>query len=263
MDLGIAGRVALVAASSKGLGKAVAYGLAAEGVRVVLCARGQETLKATEEEIRQKTGVELLAVPTDLTDPAQVEHLVERTVQAFGTVDILVTNAGGPPPGYFEDLNDEAWQRGFEITLMSSVRLTRQALPYMKQQNWGRIINITSLSVKQPIDNLLLSNSLRLGVVGWAKTLAGQVASQGITVNNVCPGWTRTERVQELFQARAQAEGTTPEAIAESLMENIPMGRMAEPHEFGALVVFLASESARYITGTTVQVDGGAVKGLF
>ncbi|MFQ5706452.1 MAG: SDR family oxidoreductase [bacterium] len=263
MDLGLAGKVALVAASSKGLGKAAALGLAKEGAKLVICARNEEVLEAAEEDIQAKTNAEILAVPTDLADHEAIKRLVEAATSQFGTIHVLVNNAGGPPPGFFEDLTDAHWQKGFELTLMSSVRLTREVLPLMKKQKWGRIINVTSLSVKQPIDELLLSNSLRLSILGWAKTLAGRVAADGILVNNVCPGWTRTGRVQEILQARAEAENTTPEEVAQGIVNNIPMGRMAETEEFANLVVFLASERASYITGTSIQVDGGAVKGIF
>jgi 3-oxoacyl-[acyl-carrier protein] reductase len=263
MDLGLSDKVALVAASSQGLGKAVAVGLAKEGAKVVICARGEEKLAAARDEIRNKTESEVLSIQADLTKKKDVEKLIAETLKAFGTVHVLVNNAGGPPPGFMWDLSDDDWIKGFELTLMSSVRLTREALPLMKKQGWGRIINITSVSVKQPIDNLLLSNSLRLGVLGWAKTLASQVASEGILINNVCPGWTRTDRVEELLRVRAKAEGSSPEIIEKQILSSIPMARMGDPVELANLVVFLASERASYITGTTIQVDGGAVKGIY
>ncbi len=263
MELGIDGKVALVAASSRGLGKAVAAGFAREGAKVVICARSAETLERAAEEIRRETAATVLAVPTDLTDPEQIAALVARVEGEFGTVHILVNNAGGPPAGYFQDLDDEKWRQAVELTLMSSVRLTRAVLPFMKKQKWGRIINITSVSVKQPIDELLLSNSLRLAVVGWAKTLANQVAAEGILVNNVCPGWTRTDRVVELFTARAKREGTSAKQIESRITSTIPMGRLGRPEELANLVVFLGSECASYLTGTSIQVDGGAVKGIY
>lgn len=263
MDLGIKGKVALVAASSQGLGKAVAMGLAREGVKIVICARGKEALEATRAEIHSKTSAEILSIQADLTKYNDIKNLVATATKTFGTIHILINNAGGPPPGYFWNLNDDHWQKGFELTLMSSVRLTREVLPFMRQQKWGRIINITSVSVKQPIDNLILSNSLRLGVVGWAKTVSSQVASEGILINNVCPGWTRTNRVDELLRARAKAEGSTLEEIENRITSEIPIGRMGQPEEFANLVVFLASERASYITGTSIQVDGGTIRGIY
>lgn len=263
MDLGITGKIALVAASSQGLGKAVALGLAQEGAKVVICARGQEKLKAAQEEIQSVTGAEILAVQADLTKYDDMKNMVGATIKRFRTIHILVNNAGGPPPGYFADLDDENWHQGFELTLMSSVRLTREVLPFMKKQKWGRIINITSVSVKQPIDDLLLSNSFRLAVLGWAKTVSNQVAKEGILINNVCPGWTQTDRVNELLGARAQKEGSPPEEIARRITSAIPMERMGQPEELANLVVFLASERASFITGTSIQVDGGAVKGIY
>lgn len=263
MDLGISGKVALVAASSQGLGKAVAKGLAGEGTKVVICSRNMAALETAKKAIESQVHTEILPIQADLTRADDIKNLVAKTIEAFGTVHILVNNAGGPPAGFFADMPDEAWQQGVELTLMSSVRLTREVLPYMKKQRWGRIINITSVSVKQPINELLLSNSLRLSVVGWAKTLSNQVAAEGILINNVCPGWTRTDRVTEIFQARAKAQETTPEKIEAGITSGIPMARLAKPEELANLVVFLASERASYITGTSIQVDGGAVQGIY
>ena len=262
MDFGIEKKVALVAASSRGLGKAVAHALAREGAQVTICARDRSRLEAAQQDIARDTGAQVLAVPADLTRREDIQRLVAQTVETYGTVHILVNNAGGPPPGVFWELEDESWQKAVDLTLLSSVRLTREVLPYMRKQNWGRIVNITSVSVKQPINELLLSNSVRLAVVGWAKTLATQLASEGILVNNVCPGWTRTERVEEIIQARAQHSGEPPEKIAAAIVQDIPMGRMGQPEELANLVAFLASERASYITGTTIQVDGGAVRGI-
>jgi len=263
MDLEISGKVALVAASSQGLGKAVAMGLAQEGAKVVICARNTEKLETAKQDIQSKTGSEVLAIRADLTKAADIKSLVAKTIAQFGTVHILVNNAGGPPAGFFWDMADDSWQKAVELTLMSSVRLTREVLPFMRKQKWGRIINITSVSVKQPINDLLLSNSLRLSVVGWAKTLSSQLAAEGILINNVCPGWTRTDRVDELIQARAKNEGKSPREVEQTIVSSIPMGRMGQPEELANLVAFLASERTSYITGTTIQVDGGAVKGMF
>jgi 3-oxoacyl-[acyl-carrier protein] reductase len=262
MDLGLKDRVGIVAASSRGLGKACALELAREGARVVICARDCDRLAATAQEIRKVTNAEVLSIGVDLTDDAQIRHLADETLRRFGRIDILVTNNGGPPAGYFDDFADEAWLAAHQLTLMSAVRLIRAVLPAMRAQQWGRIINITSVSVKQPIDNLLLSNVYRPGVVALAKTLSAQVAADGITVNNVAPGYTRTDRVLELAVARAADEGKTVEEVMAETSIGFPMRRMGEPEELAALVAFLASERASYITGTTIQVDGGYVKGI-
>ncbi len=262
MDLGLRDRVAIVAASSRGLGKACAMELAREGTRTVICSRDFERLTATAEEMRALTGAEVLPIRADLTQDAEIQHLANETLRRFGHIDILVTNAGGPPAGYFGDFADDAWLEAHQLTLMSAVRLTRAVLPAMRVQRWGRIVNITSVAVKQPLDNLLLSNVYRPGVVGLAKTLSGQLAVDGITINNVAPGYTRTNRVLELAQARAADEGKTVEEVLAETTASYPMQRMGEPEELAALVAFLASERAGYITGTTIQVDGGYSKGL-
>ena len=262
MDLGLKDRVALVAASSRGLGKACALELAREGAEVVICSRDPEHLAAAAGEITSATGAQVLPVEADLTDHAQISNLVTQTMDLFGRIDILVTNNGGPPAGFFDDFEDEAWLEAHQLTLLSAVRLIRAVLPAMRARKWGRIINITSVSVKQPIDNLLLSNVYRPGVIGLAKTLSAQVAADGITVNNVAPGYTRTGRVLELAQARAASGDQTVEAVLADRTANIPMRRMGEPAELAALVAFLASERAAYITGATIQVDGGYVTSL-
>jgi len=261
--MGLQGKVALVAASSKGLGRAIAYGLAKEGAKVAICARGEEALARTAAEIEEVTGSTVLAMVADLTDKQQVENLVARVVEEYGRLDILVTNAGGPPPGLFVDLTDEEWEEAFYLTLMSAVRLCREAIPHMRRQEGGRIITMTSISVKQPVENLMLSNSLRLAVIGLTKTLANELAKDNILVNSVCPGWTRTERVEELMEDRAQRQATSAEEEFAKIEKDIPLGRMGTPEEVANLVVFLASERASNITGTAIQVDGGYVKGVF
>ena len=262
MDLGLKGRVAIVAASSRGLGKACAKELAREGANVVICARDLAQLRQTADEIGAETGAEVLPVRADLTDDAQIQYLVGEAQGRFGRIDILVSNNGGPPAGHFGDFADDAWLAAHQLTLMSAVRLIRAVLPAMRARQWGRIINITSVSVKQPIDNLLLSNVYRPGVVGLAKTLSTQLAAAGITVNNVAPGYTRTDRVLELAEARAAEQDRTVEEVLADTTASFPMRRMGEPEELAALVAFLASERAGYITGTTIPVDGGLVKGL-
>lgn len=263
MDLGLKGKTALVAASSRGLGKAIAIALSKEEAKIVVCSRRQNAVDLAKREIEELTGGKVLAVQADVSKSDEIKHLVAEATDVYGGIDILVNNAGGPQAGYFKDMTDEQWQRGVELTLMSSVRLTRAVLPHMKKQQWGRIINVTSVSVKQPINELLLSNSLRLSVVGWAKTLANQVAKDGILINNVCPGWTRTDRVVEIIESRANSQGVTPEEVEAGITNTIPVGRLGQPEELANLVTFLASERASYITGTSIQVDGGAVQSIF
>ncbi len=262
MDLGLKNRVALVAASSRGLGKACALELGREGARLAICARDAQQLTAAAQEIETVTGAEVLPLAIDLTDAEQIKHLANEALRHFGRIDILVTNNGGPPPGYFDDMDDEAWMAAHQLTLMSAVRLIRAVLPVMRAQQWGRIINITSVSVKEPIDHLLLSNVYRPGVVGLAKTLTAQVAGEGITINNVAPGHTRTDRVLQFSQARADAQGRPVEEVLAETAAGFPMQRMGEPEELAALVAFLASERASYITGATIPVDGGHLRGL-
>jgi len=263
MDLGLKDKVALVTGASKGLGKAVAMGLAREGAQVAICARGEETLQATAREIEAATGSEVLAVRADVTRPADIKRLVETTAEHFGRIDILVTNAGGPPSARFMDLSHKAWQQAVDLTLMSAVHLCYKVVPYMRKQGGGRIITMTSVSVKQPLDGLVLSNSLRAGVIGLTKTLSNELAKDNILVNSVCPGWTRTERVVELLEAAAQRKGTTPQDEEAAVVSQIPLGRMGRPEEIANLVVFLASERASFITGVAIHVDGGFYKGVF
>lgn len=263
MDLGLKGKVALVTASSKGLGRACALALAQEGAKVAICARNGKLLKVTADEIATATGSELLAIPADMTNSRDIEQVVKETVKHFGKLHILVTNAGGPPAGDFADFDDKQWQEAFNLTLMSAVRLIRAALPHMQKERWGRIINITSTSAKEPLDNLVLSNSIRAAVHGLAKTLASQLGAYRITVNNVMPGTIHTDRIEQLARARAQkSEQTVAEAIA-AMGQAAALGRVGEPEEFGAVVAFLASEQASYITGISLPVDGGKIKGAF
>ena len=263
MDLGIKGKVALVAAASTGLGRAVAEELAAEGASLIICARNQERLTQTATSIAGTTGVDVLAMATDVTVSAEIAKLVSAGLTKFGRIDILVTNAGGPPAGRFEQLSSEQWEAATRLTLFSAIEFARHVLPGMKERRWGRILNITSIAVKQPVENLMLSNSLRAAVTGFARTLANEVAAEGITVNNILPGYTRTERVEELAQMMAQRKGVSAREFRASWESEIPMRRLGEPREFAALAAFLVSERAAYITGTSIQVDGGWIKSLF
>ncbi|MFQ5919676.1 MAG: SDR family oxidoreductase [Thermoplasmata archaeon] len=262
MDLGLRGKAAVVAAASQGLGKAIAWELAREGARVAICSRDKGLIQATAKAIREDTGAEVHAFVCDLTREEEVAAFVSRAAEGLGGVDVLVTNAGGPRPGGFEDVDDEAWYRTYDLTFLSAVRLIREALPHMIQAGHGRIVVMTSISVKQPIQDLILSNAVRLGVVGMAKSLVPDVGPHDITVNVVCPGYVGTARTKELFAARADRDGTSPEAVEEDLLRSVPLGRMGEPEEVGALVAFLASERAAYLTGNLIQIDGGIYRGV-
>jgi len=263
MELGLTDRVALVAASSQGLGKAVARGLGAEGAKLVLCARTAKTLDETADEIRVETGADVLAVACDVTQEEQVNALVKTAEERFGKIDICVTNAGGPPSKSFDATTIDDWRSAVDLNLMSTLFLARHTLPGMRERRWGRLITITSLTVKQPVDGLILSNSVRAAVVGLVKSLSNEYGPYNVLVNNVCPGYTETDRLIELMEARAKATGTSPDAIEKQWTQSIPLGRLARPEEFADLVVFLCSERASYITGASIATDGGCIKGLF
>lgn len=262
MDLGLKGRKAVVTASSQGIGKACALELAREGADVLLCARGREALEAAREEVAKAGGGRAVAVQADLSDPAGVEAVVAAAVREFGAVHALVTNAGGPPSGRFEDFDDAAWEKAVALNLMSVVRLNRAVVPVMRRAGGGSIVNLASISVKEPIRGLVLSNAVRAAVAGLSKTLATELGPDRIRVNVVCPGYTATDRMKELMSARAKREGKPYEEIARSFQESVPLGRFADPEDIARMVAFLASDAAAYVTGVTVQVDGGAVKGL-
>jgi 3-oxoacyl-[acyl-carrier protein] reductase len=262
MDLGLNGKVALIAAASRGLGRAVAEELAAEGAALVLCSRKAATISQTAKEIAEATGADVLALAADVSQPDDVARLVQSGIERFGRIDILVTNAGGPPAGPFESFSLAQWEAATRLTLFSAIELARNVLPGMKERGWGRILNITSIAVKQPVENLILSNSLRAAVTGFARTLANEVATFGITVNNIMPGYTRTERLEELSRMMAEKEGTSPADFVARWEKEIPMRRLGEPREFAALAAFLVSERASYITGTSVPVDGGWIRAL-
>jgi 3-oxoacyl-[acyl-carrier protein] reductase len=262
MEFGLRGRVALLAASSKGLGRAVAEELAAEGASLVLCARGPEALSATARHIRAEYEVPVLEVVADVAKAGEAERVAREGIAKFGRIDILLTNSGGPPPAPFEALTREAWDQAVALVLASAVSFCQAVVPGMKERRWGRILNVTSIAAKQPVDNLMLSNSIRAAVIGFARTLANEVARFGITVNNLLPGFTRTERMVELAQVTAQKEAITEEQALARYAAQVPLGRMAEPVEFAALAAFLASERASYITGQSIAVDGGWIRGL-
>src|SRR5215207_9632780 len=263
MDLGLKNKVALIAAGSRDMGRAVAEELAAEGASLVLCARDERTLTETASVIAENSGAHVLAVPADVTVVDDIKRVVASGIERFGRVDILVTNAGGPPAGRFDQLTQEQWEEAARLTLFSAIELTREVLPGMKERRWGRILNITSIAVKQPVDNLMLSNSLRAGLTGFARTLANEVAAEGITVNNILPGYTRTERLEDLAKMMAEKQGISASQFSANWEKEIPMGRLGEPREFAALAAFLVSERASYITGTSTQVDGGWIRSLF
>ena len=263
MDLGIKGKVALVAAASQGLGRAVAEELAVEGASVVICSRNQERLDEVCKEINASSGADVIGVAGDLSQLGDIERIVSKAIERFGRVDILVTNTGGPPAGPFDALSHDNWQDAVNGLLFSVVHLTRLALPGMKERRWGRILNITSIAAKQPVENLILSNSVRAGVTGFAKTLANEVASYGVTVNNIMPGYTATERVEELAATLAKREGVDETVIRARWEAEIPMKRLGEPREFAALAAFLVSERASYITGSSIAADGGWIRSVF
>ncbi len=263
MDLGLKGKVALVAAASQGLGRAVAEELAAEGASLVICARGEEALNAACEYIRKQTGAEIIGIAADLSIVADVESIFNKGLERFGRIDILVTNTGGPPAAPFESTSRESWDEATRNLLTSVLDMTRLVLPGMKERRWGRILNITSIAAKQPVENLMLSNSIRAAVTGFAKTLANEMAEHGITVNNILPGYTATERVEDLARTLAKKEGVDAAEIRKRWEFEIPMKRLGTPKEFAALAAFLVSARASYITGSSIAVDGGWIRSLF
>lgn len=262
MDLGLKDRVAMVAASSQGLGKACAMALAREGAKLVICARRKDAIEAAAEEIRRATGVGVLAEAVDVTQAGDVKGLVAKTMERFGRIDICVTNAGGPPSKSFAETTAQDWASAVDLNLMSVVHFAREVLPVMKKQRWGRFLTITSVAVKQPIDGLILSNSVRSAVSGLVKTLANEYGPDNVTVINVCPGYTRTARLASLAEKMARCEGVAIEQVEERWAGQVPLKRLGEPEEFANVVAFLASERASYITGVSIAVDGGLVKGV-
>ena len=265
MNLNLKNKNAIVCASSQGLGKAAAIDLAKEGVNLAICSRDQEKIDKAKEEILQKTehNIKVIALKADLDSLEDIQIFLQEVEQSLGEVDILVNNTGGPPPSTFEQISDEDWQNAFNSTMMSAIRLSRAVLPNMKKKEWGRIINISSVSVKTPVNGLFLSNSLRMGVLGWAKALSDELAAHSITVNTVCPGYTRTERVEAILESQSSSSGLSKEEIEKTIADNIPMKRVGEAEDLAGLITFLASEKANYMTGLAVQVDGGSARTFY
>jgi 3-oxoacyl-[acyl-carrier protein] reductase len=262
MDLGLKDRVALVAASSQGIGLATAEAFAAEGCLVAMCARNRETLEAVAENIRKQYRAEVLAEALDVSDSAAVGRFVTSVVSKFGSVDICVTNAGGPPAKGFLAASLDDWQSALELNFMSTVYFAREVIPHMQRKRWGRIITLTSITTKQPVADLVLSNAVRAAVVGLVKSLANEFGKDGILVNNVGPGFTATDRLKQLAKARAAASGKTDQELFEEWAADAPLRRLGEPREVAETIVWLASERASFVTGQTVLVDGGVYKGL-
>ncbi|WP_018922059.1 SDR family oxidoreductase [Salsuginibacillus kocurii] len=263
MDLKLSNKSVIVTAASKGLGKATAKEYAQEGARVLLSSRNEEELKKAVDEIRQETGNQQVNYQVcDITDHSSIKTLVQKAVDEYGTVDVLVNNAGGPPAGTFEKFDDEAWQKAFELNLLSFIRLIREVLPHMQDQKEGRIINFASSSIKQTLDNLILSNTFRAGIVGLAKSLSQELAPDNILINTIGPGRIGTDRVAELDETRAEKVGKTYEQVRADTEKAIPIGRYGQPEEFAKQAVFLGSGANTYVTGQTFVVDGGLVKAL-
>ena len=247
----------------RGLGKSAAVDLAKEGVNIAICSRNQEKIDLVKNEIENISDVKVVAIQADLSLEKDIDTLFNKAKEELKTIDILINNNGGPPPSTFEELTDEDWQKAFNSTMMSAIRLSKLVLPDMKKNKWGRIINISSVSVKTPVNGLFLSNSIRMGVLGWAKALSDEVAPHGITVNSVCPGTTKTERIEQILNAQSESSGKDMSEIEESMANSIPMLRIGEASDLSALITFLASEKASYMTGLAVQVDGGSARTFY
>ncbi len=262
MDLGLQGKVALVMAASKGLGRAVATELAREGASVVISSRDEEALARTAAEIADETGAAVEPRAADIMSAGDIKALFSHTADRFGGLDVLVNNAGGPPAGVFEDFDDEDWQSGFELVLLSLIRAIREAVPLMRERGGGRIVNIASSSIRQPIENLIFSNTFRAGILGLAKSLSAELAPDGILINTLGPGRILTARTQSMDESQAEARGVSIEEIREGFESRIPLGRYGTPEEFARVAAFLASPANSYATGQGILVDGGMVRGL-
>lgn len=263
MDLGLKNKVALVAASSHGIGKATALSLAKEGAKVVICSRNVDALNKAAKEIQTACGSEVLPVQCDVTKPVDIENLFATAEKYLKQVDILVCNAGGPPQGTFDHLSERDFSWAIDLNLKSTINLCRRAVPGMKERQWGRLIAITSISAKQPLDDLILSNTVRAGVLGFMKSLSNEIAAHGITANSICPGFTKTARIKDFAEKLSKIKNLSVTQLYNSWERNIPAKRMAEPLEPASLITFLASEQAGYINGTTIQIDGGFIKSLY
>lgn len=262
MKLGLEDKVAIVGGGSRGLGRACALGLSREGTRVAICSRNLEALTQAAGDMSAESGVEVLPVASDLSSLDGVQRLIAQTVDHFGRLDIMVNNSGGPPAGSAQGAGEELWEQAIQMSLLFFARMSREALPHLRKQGGGRIINIFASSIKQPIENLMLSAATRLGALGFSKTLADEVAKENILVNNIAPGYLMTDRMMEVVESRAKSENISVDEAMNGLTSIIPMGRVGRPEELANLVVFLASDAASYITGATIQVDGGVIRSM-
>jgi 3-oxoacyl-[acyl-carrier protein] reductase len=261
MELNLKGKVAVVAGASRGLGFSMAKAIGIEGARLAICSRDSANINKACDELKL-LGIDAKAYLADVSKPSDTKAFIEKAALELGGIDILVTNAGGPPSMPFEAIDDNAWEEGFRLNLLSAIIMIRAAIPFMKEKNCGRIINLTSIAVKQPIDGLIISNTIRAGVIGLAKTLSRELAPFNITINNILPGYFRTLRIEQLADKLAENKKSRPEEIIEYWKNDIPLKRLGEPEEIGHLAAFLASDKAAYITGTSIPIDGGFYKGL-
>jgi len=262
MELGIKGKIAAVSASSRGLGFAAALELAREGALLGICSRDRERIEEAARKIKSETGVQVFPLVADVSNEKEATGFIEKVAESYGRLDILVTNAGGPPPGGVEELDIEVVKKGFNLTLLSTIAMIKAAIPFMRKNGWGRIVNITSITVKQPEVRLLMSNTMRAGIVGFSKSISRELARENILINNVAPGHTRTERLSELAEDVARIKGVSSSDVFREWEASIPMGRLGEPGELAKVIAFLASEASSYVTGVTIQVDGGRVQGI-